>query len=133
MEGLGAGGAAVVVVRGLGWAEGVGSGVDQASLDPQASESEKLERVLEALASFGAGCCWGAGFERLKAEKSPRSLGAGIEAGAGGFGFGFGAGAEGEAKSKRSEEADGFVGGAGAVEAKLKEPKSSERAGARFA
>ena len=88
-------------------------------------------------AGLGVGC-EAAGFERLKAEKSPRSLGAGTGVGAGGFccGAGAGAGAEGSAKSNRSMEAlgaAGFEGAGGALAAKLKSPKSFEELGVKFA
>ena len=77
-----------------------------------------------------------ADFERLKAEKSPKSFGAGIVVGGGGFCCGGGAGAEGSAKSNRSAEALGAAGfeeAGGALAAKLKSPKSFDEVGARFA
>lgn len=88
------------------------------------------------MAAAGLGViCGGAGFERLNAEKSPRSLGAGTCVGAEGFCCGAGAGAEGSAKSNKSMEAleaAGFAGAEGALAAKLKSPKSFEELGARF-
>ena len=80
--------------------------------------------------------CGGAGFERLNAEKSPRSLGAGMCVGTEGFCCcGAGAGFEGSAKSNKSMEAlgaAGFAGAEGVLAAKLKSPKSFDELGARF-
>ena len=109
-------------------------------MEPQASESEKLERLFDvegwaAAGGLGVGC-GGAGFERLKAEKSADGLGADTGVGAEGFCTGVGARAEGSAKSNRSIEAAGAAGldaEGGALDAKLKSPKSFDEFGARLA
>ena len=95
-----------------------GSGVAQASLEPQASTVEKLEKEAVVIVGakgndFGTGC---AGVERLNAELT-------LEVGAASFG------GEGPEKSKRSFEAlmVGCLGAGGdVVVAKLKSPKALE-------
>ena len=129
-------------VMGLGFGAVVvvdGSGVAQASLEPQASLLfEKLENALVLAgctdaAGFEAGCDGAAGAERLKAELMFTD---GVDAGAGaGAFFGAALGGVGSEKSKRSFEAlvvAGLVGAGAGEDAKLKSPKSLEPLGARL-
>ena len=112
----------------------VGSGVDHASFEPQASEFESPAKLLELLfwvVDAGLEGAWivGAGVERLNGE-----LKVDVGAGAGAF-CGAGAGG-GSAMSKRSFEivaVAGFEGTVDESDAKLKSPKSFESSDERFA